>query len=238
MFGSSVPPDLDETMNSVLADIERVLERRSAPDRCCRARGSCGQPACEPKVSPSTSGPRLEPPMPSSGHVGEAALLHLLAKASSLPRSARSLSATRQPARAICLRRCRSTGSRRRPTACGSSRACARSPSRRRWRPSARASPASRPGSHPCRRATCAALGDSAQQLVEGIGEGLHAVLDQLVGDSLSEMPSCSRSASSALAPGRSCSTASALTTPWSRKASMVSGGMVLTVSRPISAST
>ena len=40
-----------------------------------------GQPGCRPKVSPSTSGPRLDPPMPKQHDVGEAALLHLLRKA-------------------------------------------------------------------------------------------------------------------------------------------------------------
>ena len=55
---------------------------------------------------------------------------------------------------------------------------------------------------------------------------------------SFSEMPCCSSSASTARAPATSCSMASGVTSPWSRNASIVAGGMVSTVSRPISAST
>src|SRR5580704_2286692 len=52
------------------------------------------------------------------------------------------------------------------------------------------------------------------------------------------EMPWFSSMPRRMRAPARSCSTASGLTTPWSRKASIVAGGMVSTVSRPISSST
>ena len=55
---------------------------------------------------------------------------------------------------------------------------------------------------------------------------------------SFSETPLASNSASIARAPAISCSMTSGVASPWSRNASMVAGGMVSTVSRPMSAST
>jgi hypothetical protein len=51
------------------------------------------------------------------------------------------------------------------------------------------------------------------------------------------EMPSASRSASARSAAAGSASTVRAVS-PWSRKASSVAGGIVFTVSGPISCST
>src|SRR6266576_1627860 len=66
MFGSSVLPDLLET-------IKRVLPRSIFPSVCLICAGSVesstcnrGKPCCWPKVSARTSGQRLDPPMPSS----------------------------------------------------------------------------------------------------------------------------------------------------------------------------
>ena len=65
MLGSSVLPDLEETINS-------VLPRSTARSIALICAGSVlssmwkrGQPDCGPKAAPKTSGPRLEPPMPS-----------------------------------------------------------------------------------------------------------------------------------------------------------------------------
>ena len=80
---------------------------------------------------------------------------------------------------------------------------------------------------------------DGAEQLVERVGELLHAVLDQLVGDlARARCRPLQRRRGSRARPSTSCSMASGIAFPWSRNASIVAGGMVLTVSRPISAST
>ena len=75
-------------------------------------------------------------------------------------------------------------------------------------------------------------------KFVERVGELLHPVRRPAPRDLLQRDAGCSSSASTARAPAMSCSMASGVTSPWSRKASMVAGGIVLTVSRPISAST
>ena len=61
-----VPPDLLETMNtvlamSILASIARTWAGSVESSTC-----SFGKPAFRAKVSASTSGPKLDPPMPST----------------------------------------------------------------------------------------------------------------------------------------------------------------------------
>ena len=80
MLGSSVLPDLEETMNS-------VLPRSTACSIVLICAGSVlssmwkrGQPACRPNVSPNTSGPRLDPPMPSSTKSVNPRLLYFACK--------------------------------------------------------------------------------------------------------------------------------------------------------------
>src|ERR1019366_2128446 len=66
MLGSSVLPDLEETMNSVLpistACSIALICAGSVPSSMWKR----GQLACCPNVLPNTSGPRLDPPIPSS----------------------------------------------------------------------------------------------------------------------------------------------------------------------------
>ena len=64
---SIVPPDFDETMNSVVLEVDRRARARARrPGRSSRARAGAGRPGISPKERRITSGPRLEPPMPSS----------------------------------------------------------------------------------------------------------------------------------------------------------------------------
>ncbi len=65
MFGSSVAPDLLDTMNNVLAmsicfSMDLICAG-SVESKTCNS----GWPSCLPKVSFSTSGQRLDPPIPS-----------------------------------------------------------------------------------------------------------------------------------------------------------------------------
>jgi hypothetical protein len=97
MFGSSVEPDLLATTTSVsarLTSLRAVLHllRIGGIDDA-----QLGKPGCWPKVTASTSGQRLEPPMPSSRTVWKSAV--------SPPRPARQ----RWPDPAAGARRCRSS---------------------------------------------------------------------------------------------------------------------------------
>ena len=86
MFGSSVLPDLLDTMNSVRAQIDRLSMRRICAGSVESSdRAAAGSRACVPKVSASTSGPRLEPPMPSSSASVKPARLTSAANASRWP---------------------------------------------------------------------------------------------------------------------------------------------------------
>src|SRR5438552_14912781 len=85
MLGSSVLPDLLETINSVRSR-SIVLSRRriwagSVESRTCKR----GKPELAPKLCASTSGPRLEPPMPSSTASLNPAFLTSAAKLSRRP---------------------------------------------------------------------------------------------------------------------------------------------------------
>ena len=87
MLGSSVVPDLLDTMNSVLFEIDRALERLDLR-RVGRIEDmQRGKPGLRPNVSASTSGPRLDPPMPSSSTSVKPALFTSAAKALSLATS-------------------------------------------------------------------------------------------------------------------------------------------------------
>jgi len=76
MLGSSVPPDLLETINSVFFSSifasMALICAGSVESRTCNS----GNPSIFPKVSRSTSGQRLEPPNPEQQDVLEPRLLH------------------------------------------------------------------------------------------------------------------------------------------------------------------
>jgi hypothetical protein len=63
---SIVPPDLVETTNSVFEVERRPAPRGSPRGRSSRARAARAPPPGAPKVRHSTSGARLDPPIPSS----------------------------------------------------------------------------------------------------------------------------------------------------------------------------
>ena len=75
ILGSSVVPDLLETMKSVLArsiSLSRAFTCAGSVESRIR---SCGWPSAFPNVSDSTSGQRLEPPIPSSSACSKPASL-------------------------------------------------------------------------------------------------------------------------------------------------------------------
>ena len=63
-LGSVVPPDLLETMNSVLSRLIDASVRCTCAGSVESTMRRFGKPSACPKVSASTSGPRLDPPMP------------------------------------------------------------------------------------------------------------------------------------------------------------------------------
>ena len=66
MLGSSVLPDLEETMNSVLPISTACSIALICAGSVLSSMWKRGQLACRPNVLPNTSGPRLDPPIPSS----------------------------------------------------------------------------------------------------------------------------------------------------------------------------
>ncbi len=98
MSGSRVDPDLLDTMNRVLAgSIWRSIRRICAGSVESRI-SSRGKPGWAPKVSASTSGPRLDPPMPSRTALANPAAFTSAWKASRASRSIASpLPASSQP---------------------------------------------------------------------------------------------------------------------------------------------
>ena len=98
--GSIVPPDLEETMNSVRAGSTAAVTARtlaaSVESSTCRR----GPSPCPAKERRSTSGASEEPPMPSSTASVKPSLRTSAAKASRSPSSARMRSAiVSQPSR-------------------------------------------------------------------------------------------------------------------------------------------
>src|ERR1035441_6941170 len=93
MLGSSVLPDLLETMKRVLARSiffsTLLICAGSVESSMCRR----GKPGVCPKVSASTSGQRLDPPMPSSRMSENPPLLTSLANAFNWPAAASCSSA-------------------------------------------------------------------------------------------------------------------------------------------------
>ena len=80
MLGSSVLPDLEETMNNVFLRSTACSIVLICAGSVLSSMWKRGQPACRPNVSPNTSGPRLDPPIPSSTRSVNPRLLHLLCK--------------------------------------------------------------------------------------------------------------------------------------------------------------
>ncbi len=66
MLGSSVLPDLLDTRNKVRLGSMRRSKSAICAGSVESSTWSFGKPGFEPKVWPSTSGPRLDPPMPNS----------------------------------------------------------------------------------------------------------------------------------------------------------------------------
>src|SRR3954462_9029377 len=66
MFGSSVLPDLLDTMNSVRGRSTESAMRRTCAGSVESTIRNRGKPGLVPKLSARTSAQRLEPPMPSS----------------------------------------------------------------------------------------------------------------------------------------------------------------------------
>ncbi len=197
-----------------------------------------GQPERRSKVSPSTSGPRLEPPMPSRTMSVKPRCFTSRAKSCSRRKSVSSCSAMcsqpphlpssvpvhsdlspaqsrrmRPPARHASISASMAAFISGEP---GAISRLARSPSKIVRRPRATA-----PSNLSNASANCCTPSVTSSSVT-----------------SCSEMPSRSSSASVARAPASSCSITSGIAWPWSRNASIVAGGMVSTVSRPISAST
>ena len=83
-----------------------------------------------------------------------------------------------------------------------------------------------------------AALRDSAEQLIERVRELLHALCNQLFRDLLERNAMTFQLGDYRAGPLDVLLHDVRVTLPWSRNASIVAGGMVSTVSRPISAST
>jgi hypothetical protein len=66
MFGSSVVPDFDDTMNKVRPRSTRASHARTCAGSVESSTESSAQPGTFPKVMRRTSGHRLEPPIPRS----------------------------------------------------------------------------------------------------------------------------------------------------------------------------
>ena len=240
MLGSSVEPDLLETMNSVRAEIDAVLAAPSpAPDRSSRGRAARESPGCCPNVLPQHLGPEARPPHAQQQDVGEAGVPGGVGDPVEALDVRQLPVGDAQPAEPLRPRPCRSTtmasrchSRRTLPCACHSASECAH-----------RGGDGLRAGCSVRRLIRLAAPPaplpvHRLQQLLEGLGEQPHA-----------RRPAAGRSPPSSRCPAsatdaivsRASSTSSvrlARGRPWSRKASNVAGGIVLTVSGPISSST
>ena len=197
-----------------------------------------GQPACRPNVLPSTSGPRLDPPIPSSTRSVNPLCFTSFAKASRRSISVSSCSTTcSQPSHFsssvpvqsdFCPAQSCRTCPPARQTSISASKAIFISGE------PGRISMLTRSPSRSARR--CRAMAQNSLS-----NESANCCTPSVTSSSVSpvsEMPRRSSSASTARAPAMSCSMTSGIASPWSRNASIVAGGIVSTVSRPISAST
>ena len=198
-----------------------------------------GQPDCGPKVSPRTSGPRLEPPMPSRTKSVNPRFFMFSAKPCSRSTSASSSSTMlSQPSHlssSVPVHRVLSPAQRRRmrPVFAPDLHFLIEGGLQRRESPARSRSGRDR------LRAACGAAARWRRNSLSN--ESANCCTPSATSSSVisfSEMPCCSSSASIARAPATSCSMASGVALPWSRNASMVAGGIVSTVSRPTSAST
>ncbi len=236
MLGSSVPPDLLLTMQSVFERSTRACSAAICAGSVLSSTSSSGKPACRPNVSASTSGPRLEPPMPSSSTCWKPSALISSWNACSAGRSAERSSITRsQPshfASSAPLHRLASCAQRSRTLPC-----------LRQSSITAFTSPASGSGRLACMvlslspsMAARFAATDPSSLSAAAANSSTPSTTSALVTSS-SPSPCSSAAAMTARAPSRS-SVRLARGCPWSRNASMVAGGMVSTVSGPISSST
>ena len=103
MFGSSVLPDLLDTMNSVRGRSTESAMRRICAGSVESTIRSRGKPGLLPKLSASTSAQRLEPPMPSSSASLKSPRLTSAANASRWPAALSCSIDDRQPAEPVGL---------------------------------------------------------------------------------------------------------------------------------------